>query len=595
MKTLHQNNLAKSVSPYLRQHKNNPVWWQEWSDRVVAYARKTGKMLFVSVGYATCHWCHVMAAEAFSDPEVASYLNEHFVSIKVDREMRPDIDHFLMSYLIANQGQGGWPLNAFLTPDLRPVYALTYVPAKSRDGSPGFLQILEQLKKHHDQAPAVGETFSVPAQVPASRSESEVSLRLKQGFDPEYGGFGMEQKFPSFCTLLFMLSYGEAVQDPELLQMCSLTLDRMANAGLHDHLQGGFFRYCVDREWTIPHFEKMLYDQAMALWVYSLAFKILGKEEYRRIAEKTLRCLEETFAEDGLYFSALDADTDHVEGATYLWKEDELRRLLTPEEFARFCNVYQVSAGGNCEGKNHLLRKGTELAVDLEEKLLRERKKRKQPEADRKLITSQNALVGMAFIQAFRLLDRQDCLENARRIARDLLKRHVQKGRVSHSSCKGVLQRKEFLQDVAGLLLLLTYLHEEDGTFSKEIKSFERKLRGFKKGNEWLEARKSDFGEVFAERVDQPAPSSVSLAELAFVRLGILRSVAMSPADFREPHWNDFYNYAVLAQNGFFHIFTTPQRLCWQTLPVLSYQLKGKELRECYRGACHKSLAGSTI
>lgn len=591
MKIFFRNNLDKAVSPYLRQHKDNPVWWQEWGLRAAAYARRTEKIIFVSVGYAACHWCHVMAEEAFSDPEVAAYLNEYFVSIKVDREMRPDIDHFLMSYLTAIQGQGGWPLNAFLTPGLRPFYALTYAPVKSREGIPDFLTVLKRIKKFHDENPDPVEVFSVPAPLQVPRSENEISLRLKEGFDPEYGGFGMGQKFPSFCTILFMLSYGEAVRDPEWLRMCSLTLDRMAQGGLHDHLQGGFFRYCVDREWTIPHFEKMLYDQAMALWVYSLAFRIFGSGGYRKVAEKILRCLEETFSENGLYLSALDADTHHEEGATYLWKEDELRAILSPEEFRRFCLVYQISPQGNFKGRNHLLKKEGAFDEDLEEKLLRERKKREQPGADKKLITSQNALAGIALIHAYRFLGRADCLEKAGRIARELLNRHVRRGRLAHSSCEGVLQREEFLQDVAGLLLLLTFLHEEECVYGKEIRVFEWKLRGFKKGGAWFEARQNDFGEIPAGSVDQPAPSSVSLAEFALVRIGILRSVDILPDDFKEPHWNDFYNYAMLIRNGFFHVITSPRNLSWQTMPVLSVQCRGKKFRDCCRGACHTALA----
>jgi uncharacterized protein YyaL (SSP411 family) len=591
MKIFCRNNLDKAVSPYLRQHKDNPVWWQEWSEKALAYARETGKFIFVSVGYATCHWCHVMAKEAFSDPEVAAYLNEHFVSIKVDREMRPDIDHFLMSYLVAVQGQGGWPLNAFLTPGLRPLYALTYAPLRSREGLPDFLEILKQIKKFHDQNTESVEAFSVPVPVSVPRSENEVSLRLQQDFDPEYAGFGMGQKFPSFCTLLFMLSYGEAARDTALLRMCTLTLDRMAQGGLHDHLQGGFFRYCVDREWTIPHFEKMLYDQAMALWVYSQAFRVLNRPDYGKIAEKILRCLDETFAENGLYLSALDADTDHEEGVTYLWGEDQLRTLLTPEEFERFRTVYRMSAGGNFEGRNHLLKKGKASVQDIEEKLLCERRERKQPEADKKLITSQNALAGIALIHAYRFLGRRDCLEKSRLLAHQLMKGHIRKGRLAHSSCGGVLQREEFLQDVAGLLLLLTYLHEEDGAYDEEIRIFEKKLQGFKSGEGWLEIRQNDFGEIPDESIDQPAPSGVSMAELAQVRVGILKSADISPGNFKEPHWNDFFNYAVLIRNGYFHVLTTPERLPWQTLPTLSIQLRGKEFRDCYRGACRTTLS----
>lgn len=586
----HRNNLAKAVSSYLRQHQDNPIWWQEWNGKAIAYARTTGKLLFVSVGYAACHWCHVMAKEAFSDPETAAYLNRYFVSIKIDREQRPDIDHYLMSFLAAIQGQGGWPLNAFLTPDLQPVYAMTYAPVKSRDGMTDFLYILKEVKKFHEQNPHPDDAFSIPAQVSAARPENELSSRLKAGFDSEYGGYGEGQKFPSFCTLLFTLAYGDAVRDHELIQMCVLTLDRIALGGLHDHLQGGFFRYCVDREWTMPHFEKMLYDQAMALWVYSLAFKISGKSGYREVAEKIIRCLDETFSEKGLYLSALDADTNHQEGATYLWEEKELRALLTPEEFERFCAVYDIQPGGNFEGKNHLIKKREASLAVAEEKLLLERKKRLQPKADKKLITSWNALAGIGFIHAYRFLGRPDCRERAVRVARELLKQHVRKGRLAHSSCGKVLQREEFLQDVSGLLLLLTCLQEEDGAHGREIRLLERKLRGYKKRDTWIESRQNDFKEIRAEMLDQPVPSSASLAEFALLRIGIMKSLEIQPGVFREPRQNDFYNYAILARNGFFHIFTTPEILSWQSVPALSIQVKGEKFRDCYQGSCHTAL-----
>ena len=309
-----RNNLAKSSSPYLQQHKNNPIWWQEWSEEMLEYAKRENKLLLVSIGYSTCHWCHVMAQEAFSDREIADYLNNHFVSIKVDREQRPDIDQYCMHYIMQTQGQGGWPLNVFMTPDKQPVYALTYASTQPKHGMPGFITILKAIKvgltqEHsHDFTPGYEKGEEIPQQ--------KLTAAIEQNFDREFGGFGHGMKFPPHCTLLYLLYAEEEECAKEIVQN---TVDAMALGGLHDHLQGGFFRYCTDRDWTIPHFEKMLYDQAMHLWVYSAAYHRYKKSEYKAVAEKILQCLAETFEEDGLYYSAHDADTNHEEGLTHLW------------------------------------------------------------------------------------------------------------------------------------------------------------------------------------------------------------------------------------------------------------------------------------
>ena len=529
-----------------------------------------------------------MAQEAFSDPEVSTDLNRYFVSIKVDREQRPDIDQYLMSFLMVSQGQGGWPLNAFLTPDLRPIYALTYAPVRSGFGAPGFLYILGKVKEFFDEHRDRIEPFNAQVLTFDSTPEDQLKGKLLRGFDAEYGGHGQSQKFPSFCTLLFILSYGHAIHEEALLDACKLTLDQMAMRGLHDHLQGGFFRYCVDREWTIPHFEKMLYDQALALWTYSLAFKVFQDPAYKKISEKVLRCLEETFRDGSLYVAAHDADTDHEEGATYLWEKGELRSLLTPEELERFCAVYQVTDEGNFEGKNHLLKKETASVDQIENKLLAERKKREQPHEDKKKITSWNCLAGIAFVHAYRFLGLEDCLEKADQIALTLLKQHFQKGCLAHSSNEGKVQKETFLQDVAALLLLLTYLREEKKDYSKEIDLLHEKMLEFKKGEEWIEGRQKDFKEIAAESMDQPMPSSVSIAELAALRVGILKGAGMLPRDFKEPLVNDFYNFAMLLRNGFFHVLTTPQPIPWPTLPALAFQVKGKEFKDCHEGVCRQ-------
>jgi len=271
MSDLQRNNLDRSDSPYLRQHRDNPVWWQEWGGDVLQEAIQKNKPLFVSVGYSTCHWCHVMAAEAFTDPVTAEFLNHNFICIKIDRETRPDIDQYLMHFIQAQSGSGGWPLNVFLTPDQRPVFALTYAPASadSQRGMQPLLMIAEKVLEYINAHGAEIEPFHFSAETPAAARPDTLIAELLSGHDPLYGGFGMGQKFPPHSTLLYMLYYLSIEKHPELEKVCRLTLDSMRRGGLHDHLQGGIFRYCVDRQWTIPHFEKMLYDQPLTLGLAS--------------------------------------------------------------------------------------------------------------------------------------------------------------------------------------------------------------------------------------------------------------------------------------------------------------------------------------
>ena len=312
-----RNNLDLANSPYLRQHAENPVWWQEWSAEILEYARKTDRIVFVSVGYSTCHWCHVMAREAFSDETCATILNRHFVPVKVDREQRPDIDHYLMSFLVATTGSGGWPLNAFLTPEGHPFFAMTYASTEPRFHLPAFDDILGRVREffgenrdriapfelnaehsgvdgairkvlaHDDGGEA--EAGDGPASVAMISDEDESQAiervdELERAFDRVHAGFGQSQKFPPHSALLYLQHACAAGLSEQAGEMARETLDAMMTRGLHDHLQGGFFRYTVDREWTIPHFEKMLYDQAMLLWNYAVASRLFGSSGYRETA-----------------------------------------------------------------------------------------------------------------------------------------------------------------------------------------------------------------------------------------------------------------------------------------------------------------------
>lgn len=397
-----RNNLGLSRSPYLLQHADNPVWWQEWSRETVDESVRRGVPIFVSSGYATCHWCHVMAAGAFSDPSTADLLNRNFVCVKVDREERPDIDHYLMEFINMQKGSGGWPLNAFITSDLRPFLSFTYLPAEAERGMPGLHEVAAQVAEYYRDQGAAVKAFEPSRSLPERREPEDLVPELLRMFDNRYGGFGMHQKFPPHCTLLYLLYFLFTEDSPDAKMICRKTLDAMRLGGLNDHLQGGIFRYCVDRKWKIPHFEKMLYDQAMALWCCSLgcaAFAVDG-EAFRDMALNIVRSLEECFEVDGLFLSAFDADTGHEEGATYLWDHSELEGLLKHEDFEALKKIYEIEPGGNFEGRIHLVKKIDKSLPRIDAKLLETRRKRPQPQADTKILCGDNALTIIALLQA---------------------------------------------------------------------------------------------------------------------------------------------------------------------------------------------------
>jgi len=574
-----RNNLERASSPYLKQHKDSPIWWQEWNQDVLDYAKNNNKVLLVSVGYATCHMCQVMAAEAFSDEKIAEFLNRYFVSIKVDREQRPDIDRFLMSVAISTTGTGGWPLNVFLSIDLKPITALTYAPLIAKEGMPSFFDVLLMVKKFYEKEGNKLPYFSVPVYSVGRVYEEDIIARLVSGFDFAYGGIGVGAKFPPYSQLLFILYYLETAEDNTLKKLLEMTLNSMLLNGLHDHLQGGFFRYCFDRQWSVPHFEKMLYDQAYFLWVYSIAYELFGKDSYRICVQKIIQCLEETFEDDGLFYSAHDSGTIHEKGVVYLWSEEELRNNLSASEYENFKKVYEISKRGNLEGKNHLIKKKDIFLINIEEKLLGIRKRRKQPFVDKKIITSLNCLVGVGLIHAYRYLGDRQLLKRAEKIFKKLINGHYKEGKLFHSSINGLLQKEEFLEDYAALLLLITFLHEETGEYINYMKEFYDKLFVFKRDSEqWIESDNADFIPILAENFDYSLPSSTSLANLAVVRADILLEKEYLPRDFRDPLNMAFFNISSLIRNGYFYIIKDTEKLAWENVPINTIQFNIKEL-----------------
>ncbi len=576
-----KNNLDKASSPYLQQHKDNPIHWQEWSNEAIKYSKNNDKIIFVSVGYSTCHWCHVMAHESFDDKEVAEYLNKNFVSIKVDREQRPDIDSYLMNFIVNTQGTGGWPLNAFFTPELKPILALTYVPASKKYGMPAFIEVLKTVKQFYEKGKTKNYQISINPEEEVD--EEAVIDNIFSSYDEFAGGFGVEQKFPPHNTLLFLLNYYEHSKDKKIKDMVEKTLDMISMKGLNDHLQGGFFRYCTDPAWTIPHFEKMLYDQAMHLWVYSLAYKILKKQEYKTITEKIIKCLEESFEDNGLFYSSHDADTEKGEGKAYLWKIEEIKNILNEEEYKIFSEVYELD--NNLEDKLHLIKKNMIFIEKIEGKLLEFRKKLTQPFVDKKIITSWNCILGIAFIINYRFTNNIKPKDKALNIFKKIVDNHYKHGRLSHSSINLLLQEGEFLEDYAALLLFTTYIYEETNNNLDFMKELADKIQKFRNNN-WIESDNADFMKIPAQDYDHPYPSSISLAEMALLKYKILLGEVYPTGNYKQSVNHDFYNLSVFIKNGKAHLIYTTSLIGWDKLPANSIQVISNKTQYCYNKAC---------
>src|SRR5437764_5287287 len=364
------NRLAEETSPYLRQHKDNPVDWYPWGDEAFQRAAAEDKPVLLSVGYSACHWCHVMAHESFEDPAVAAVMNELFVNIKVDREERPDVDSIYMEAVQALTGHGGWPMTVFLTPDKKPFYGGTYYPPEPRQGMPGFVQVLQAINEAwqerrgevDDQAGRLTDALGHVAELAPSEQgvdrgvlDTAVSS-LRSQFDSQWGGFGQAPKFPQESSLELLLRAAARGSRPEILEMVTTTVDAMASGGIYDHLGGGFARYSVDNFWPVPHFEKMLYNQAMLGRVYLHAWQITGEPRYRQVLDETIGyVLRDLRHPDGGLYSAEDADSEGEEGRFYVWRIEEIEDILGADAPAAM-QWWGVTKAGNFEGANILHR-----------------------------------------------------------------------------------------------------------------------------------------------------------------------------------------------------------------------------------------------
>ncbi|MEV6231625.1 thioredoxin domain-containing protein [Saccharopolyspora shandongensis] len=450
------NRLANATSPYLLQHADNPVDWWPWSPEAFAEARRRDVPVLLSVGYAACHWCHVMAHESFEDPEIARVMNEHFVNIKVDREERPDIDAVYMEATQAMTGQGGWPMTCFLTPEGEPFHCGTYYPTAPMGGMPSFGQLLhavaqawegrgEEVRKA--AARVVEQLAGQRAPLPESILDEEVLAgsvsRLQAEFDAAHGGFGGAPKFPPSMVLEFLLRHHERVGENAALELAEATCAAMARGGIYDQLAGGFARYSVDAAWVVPHFEKMLYDNALLLRVYAHLARIgspLGERVARETAEFLLHDLR---TPEGGFAASLDADTEGVEGLTYVWTPDQLREVLGPVDGDWAAELFEVTEPGTFENGASTL----QLKRDPEDHArwrrvrdsLREaRDRRPQPGKDDKVVTAWNGMAITALAEAAAVLDEPSWVEAAAQAADLLLERHLVDGRVRRTSRDGV-------------------------------------------------------------------------------------------------------------------------------------------------------------
>jgi uncharacterized protein YyaL (SSP411 family) len=534
------NRLAHETSPYLLQHKDNPVDWYPWGEEALARARQEDKPLLVSIGYSACHWCHVMERESFEDAQTAAVMNDLFVNVKVDREERPDVDAIYMDALQAMTGRGGWPLNAFLTPDGVPFYAGTYYPPEPRHGLPAWRNVLEGVAHAWDEqrddiidgAQRIVGHLQSSAGLEAPDAELDAAsldgavTRLRTTYDAEQGGWGGPPKFPAASVIDFLLRRGER-------QMALHTLRRMATGGMYDQVGGGFARYSVDAHWLVPHFEKMLYDNALLARAYLHAFQVSGEPFFERIVRETLDwALRELRQDEGGFASALDADSEGVEGKFYVWRIDEVRAALGPELAATAIAHFGMTEAGNFEGANIPVRATTdpERLDEIKATLLAAREQRVRPGLDDKRLTAWNALMISALADAGAVLA-EERYRDAAVAAADFVLRDLRDadGRLLRTYNQGRAHLNAYLEDHAFLQEALLTLYEAtfDPRWFAEARTLADTLL-----DRFADAERGGFFSTAAdhepliarrkELEDNPIPAGSSAAAFGLLRLARL-------------------------------------------------------------------------
>ena len=605
MEHKHTNRLIHETSPYLLQHAHNPVDWYPWGEEALNRAKKEDKPILLSIGYSSCHWCHVMEKESFENEAIAQVMNDRFINIKVDREERPDLDEIYMNAVQVMTGSGGWPMTVFLTPDLVPFHAGTYFPPEDRMGMPGFPKVLITVSNYyHAHRDEVGNVemqmrnalHRIVEILPSQETlDPKILLKafdvIERQFDPSNGGFGKAPKFPNSMTLVFLLRHWKRTGEKEALRMVEVTLEKMANGGIYDHLGGGFHRYSVDERWLIPHFEKMLYDNGLLSRTYFEAYQATKKERYLRVGDEILHyILHEMKSREGGFYSTQDADSEGEEGKFFVWTRDEIKELLGKEKGTPFCAYYGVTLQGNFEGGASVLNIATplekvselygvsipDLKRSLEEgrkALFAEREKRIKPGTDEKILTSWNGLMASSFVDGFKLTGKEEYLKGAEGAIHFILDGIVKQGDLMRVFNKGRWHVKGYSEDYAFFIQALIDLYE--ATFNvrylKEANNLnERMIHQFwddKNGgffftgaeNESLIARsKSPY--------DNAIPSANSVALSNLIRLGYLTGNE-SLKRKAEQILQLFYNFLSEHPSGFaqmlsgFSFFLNPEEI----------------------------------
>lgn len=547
------NHLINESSPYLLQHAHNPVNWYPWSDEAIERAKAEDKPIFLSIGYAACHWCHVMEEESFENEAIAKLLNDYFISIKVDREQRPDLDQIYMAATIAISGSGGWPMSVFLTPDLKPFYAGTYFPPVDRYGRPGFGTVLTKLaeafindrdniEKHAKSlVEALGSGYGQPAgTAKLDKSIVNKSTSLLMGrFDGVNGGFGGAPKFPHAAELSYLLKVYSKNKDESLLEAVEFSLQSMARGGIYDQIGGGFHRYSTDVKWLVPHFEKMLYDNGMLAMTYSDAYKITHNKFYKKIVEETLDFLiREMRDETGGFYSSLDADSEGEEGTYYVWQKSEIDKTVG-DGSELFCHYYNITESGNFEhssnipninsaSENYRNQSGMdgnefETIINKQKKILfDERQNRIHPFTDDKILTSWNGLVMSGLSKGYQITGNDRYKEAALQAAQFIKDNMFEDNRLYHSYRLGNKIEKQFLEDYAYLMQGLIDLYEISYDykwikFAKQLGNNAINLFSDEAGNLYLAPKDQD--NLFMRPKDVadgalPAPGSILIQSM---------------------------------------------------------------------------------
>lgn len=555
------NRLINEKSPYLRRHADNPVAWYPWGEEAFRRAKELNRPIFLSIGYSACHWCHVMERESFADPEVADFLNAHFLPIKVDREEHPAIDAQYMEAVQIITGRGGWPLSVFLTPDLQPFFGGTYWPRHPRLGMPGFLDILRTVADiwatRRDEILAEADKVTVLltdiSNILPGRHQTcdesalqKAEATLAQEFDPQWGGFGVAPKFPHPSVIRYLLTRSVLAGSQTALTMALVTLDRMAQGGIYDHIGGGFHRYSTDASWLVPHFEKMLYDNALLAGAYLDAYRLTRQERYAQVARETLDyLLREMRQSEGGFYASQDADSDGCEGHFYLWTLDEVRNVLGPRA-DHFAAYFGITPGGSFEGKNipnriqsaarwaelssdEQAQLETEMA-DLRRQLRESREKRRPPARDDKIVTAWNAFAADVFLLAGYVFDSPEYLAAGMATLDFLLTRlRDESGMLYHSWCQGTRGTPAILDDEAALAVALVTGYETTARADwldlavALVEDIRRRFHDSRTGVFFMTSQ--DYPHLLSRRLDyfdSPTPSGTALAAEAMLRLGHL-------------------------------------------------------------------------